>query len=218
MRADMKKLVEGFVRDETTRLSADDIEMAISLAVIRYGQDRPRTKVEDVVSAGGDALPLPAAWASDSELQLVECPIGQNPPSYLPGTIYTAPAGDVLRIGTFLSSGAEVRLTFTVPHVVSDTVDTIPAGNREAVAAYGAALLLEQLSAAAINDGDSTIQADSTDRRSKSQEYASRARGLKSRYVEALGIGSSGAGQVAAGTSVAWPSRPRLTHGIYRHG
>lgn len=218
MLADMKKLVEGFVRDETDRLSADDVETAIGLAVIRYGQDRPRTKVEDVVSTGGDTLPLPLAWATESELQLVEYPVGENPPCYLPGSIYTAPAGNVLRIGDVLTSGAECRLTFTVPHVVSDSVDTIPAGNREAVAAYGAALLLEQLAAAAINDGDATIQADSTDRRTKSQEYASRARGLKTRYVEALGIGGTAAGQVAAGTFVSWPRRGRLTHGIYRHG
>lgn len=217
MLADMKKLVEGFVRDETTRLSADDIETAISLATQRYDQDRPRTKVEDVVSAGGDTLPLPPSWASESELVSVEHPVGEYPPCYLPGLIYTAPAGDLLRIGDVLSSGVECRLTFTVPHVVSAVVDTIPGSNREAVAAYAAALLLEQLSAAAINDGDSTIMADSTDRRTKSQEYASRARGLKARYTEALGIGS-GASTQAAGTTVSWPSRARLTSGIYRHG
>jgi len=216
MLVDLKKLVDGFVRDESERLTRTDKEGAISLAVARYGKDRPRKKVEDVVSAGGDTLPLPTAWEAESSLLMVEYPIGETPPVLLPCSIYTAPSGDVLRLGDGLAAGAEARLTFTVRHVVSDVLDTVPAGHREAVAAYAAALLLEQLAAAAINDGDSTLQADTTDRRTKAQEYASRARALKTRYGEAMGVGEAGGagGQAATGTTVSWPGRARLTRGI----
>lgn len=215
MLADLKKLVDGLVRDEAERLARADKGSAISLAVLRYGTDRPRQKVEDVVCAGGDTLPLPAAWEADSEVVTAEYPIGSVPSTLLPCSIYTTPSGDVLRLGDALSAGAEVRLTFTVAHVVTDVLDTIKPAHREAVAAYAAALLLEELAAAAINDGESTIAADATDRRTKAQEYASRARALKARYAEVLGLGKE-AGPAAAGTSVAWPGRARLTQGIRR--
>lgn len=218
MLSDLKKLVDGLVRDESERLARGDKSTAISLAIARYGTDRPRRKVQDVVCSGGDALPLPAAWEADSELVSAEYPIGEKPVQHLACSIYTTPAGDTLRLGDALSAGAEVRLTFSVQHVVSDELDTIPVGHREAVAAYAAALLLEQLSAAAINDGESSIGADTTDRRTKAQEYASRARGLKTRYAEALGLGQDGNGPAATGTTVVWPSRARLTSGIFRNG
>lgn len=218
MLTDLKKLVDGLVRDESERLQRTDKATAIKLAIVRYGEDRPRHKVQDVVSTGGDTLPLPPAWEAESELVSAEYPIGQQPIEYLPCSIYTTPAGDTLRLGDAMSAGAEVRLTFTAAHVVTDELDSIPVVHREAVAAYAAALLLEQLSAAAINDGDSSLGADTTDRRTKAQEYASRARGLKTRYADALGLGKDGIGQAATGTTVSWPGRARLTNGIRRNG
>lgn len=217
MLADLKKLVDGFVRDESQRLSRTDKEIAIQLAVLRYSTDRPRRKVEDVFSGGGDVLPLPSAWQDGSRILSVEYPIGADPACFIPAGIYVTPDGDQLKIADYLSPGVEARVTFTVTHVVSDVADTVLASHREAVAAYAAAVLLEQLSAAAINDGESTIAADSTDRRTKAQEYAARARGLKGRYGDILGVGAPGAGgQAATGVVSQWPSRPRLTGGIRR--
>lgn len=213
---DFKKLVDSLVRDESERLAKSDKETAVGLAVARYGQDRPRCKVADVVAPGGDSLPLPAGWEAESELVSAEYPIGETPPAHLPCSIYTTPAGNQLRPGDTLGAGAEVRLTFTVAHVVSDTLDTVPPSHREAVACWAAAWLLEQLAAAAINDGESTLSADSTDRRTKAQEYASRARALKARYSDTLGVGNASP-QAASGQTAAWPSRPRLTHMIRRN-
>lgn len=211
---DLTELIDSLVRDESSRLTASDLAEAIRLALARYGSDWPRNKVEDVTSAGGDRLPLPTAWESNSELVSVEYPIGEMPPAMLDCSIYTAPAGKELRLGKGLPLGAEARLTFTVAHVVSDSQETILPGHREAVACYAAALLLEQLAAAAINDGESTISADTTDRRTKAQEYGSRAKALKTRYGEAMGIGTGGgsgaASPAAGGQTVAWPSRRRL--------
>ena len=222
MITDFRRLIDGFVRDEAERLSRADRESALEMALAQYGRERPRHKVADVVCAGGDVLPLPAEWQVGSALVRAEYPIGETPPAALPCSIYTSPSGDVLRLGEALFPGAEVRLTFSVAHVVSDTMDTVQPVHREAVACYAAALLLEQLSAAAINDGDSTISADTTDRRTKAQEYAGRARALKARYAEAMGSGGSasgaGGGSPAAGQVTAWPSRGRLTAGIYRRG
>lgn len=213
MLADLLPLVDGFVRDEAQRLSLDERLSAIALAVVRYGGDRPRTRVEDVAATGPDTLPLPLGWSADSDLVGAEYPIGESPPAELGCTLYTAPSGAVFRLGDAVGVGAQVRLTYTVPHVISDTEDTVRPAHREPLAAYAAALLLDGLAAAAINDGDPTIGADSTDRRTKSQEYASRARACRKIYDEALGRGSDG-GPVAGGTVVSWPSRGRLRNGI----
>jgi len=98
-------------------------------------------------------------------------------------------------------------VSFTVAHQVTESSDSTDPRHHEGIAAYAAALLLEGLAAAAINDGDSTIVADTVDRRSKAQEYAARARALKSRYRESLGTEET---PDAQGTTVSWPSRPRF--------
>lgn len=216
MRADLLALMESMVRDELDRLSPDDESVALDLALHRYDRDRPRKLVKDVLSDGSDSLPLPDGWEDESELVSVEYPIGNLPVSLLTATIYTAPAGQVLRIGDALPVDASARCTFTVRHVVDDVMDTVRASHREGVAAYAAALLLEELAAASINEGDSTIHADTTDRRTKAQEYASRARALKSRYADALGLAKDGEPAPASGMAVTWGARPRLTHGIRR--
>lgn len=216
MHADLLGLMEALVRDESSRLRAEDKAAALDLAISRYSSDRPRHVVDDVVSAGGDTLPLPDGWESESELVSIEYPIGNRPPSLLDASIYTTPADRLLRLGDALPFGVSARCTFTARHIVDDATDTVLVSHREGVAAYAAALLLEQLAAASINDGDSTIAADSTDRRTKAQEYASRARALKTRYADAVGLGGGGAAPAASGTSVAWASRPRMTRGIRR--
>lgn len=217
MRADIKSIAVSLVRDEADRLTAGDFAIALDLAVAHYGADKPRQAVDDVTSQGGDTLPLPAGWQTDSELLTAEYPIDARPTQYLPCSIYTAPAGAVLRLGEPISAGAQVRLRFSVAHELTTMADTIPFKHREAVACWAAAHLLEQLSAAAINDGDPTIRADSTDRRTKSQEYASRARALKMRYGELLeNLNSAGGGVSASGATVSWPSRGRLVRGILR--
>ncbi|HMX15547.1 MAG TPA: hypothetical protein PKD29_01775 [Rhodocyclaceae bacterium] len=213
MLADILPLVDAFVRDEALRLALDDKLAAIGLAVARYSQDRPRHLVEDVVSADGVSLPLPGGWTADSDLVGAEYPIGESPPAAMVCTLYTAPSGAVFRLGDSIGAGATVRLTYTVLHTVSDVEDTVRLSHREPLAAYAAAFLLENLSAAAINDGDPTIGADSTDRRTKSQEYASRARACRKIYDEAVGRSPEG-GPAASGVVVTWPSRGRLKNGI----
>lgn len=214
MIADYRTQLAAFVRDEVARLTSGDVDRAIAVAVTRYGKDRPRPAVEDVVCPGGAVLPLPTAWGAESDVVSAETPIGEIPPALVACTVYQTPTGPVLRLDDGQSAGTAVRLTFTVPHQVTTTEDSIPVSHREAVAAYGAALLLDELAAAAINDADATLAADTTDRRSKAAEYAARSRALMARYTQALGLGGgSGAGasgQGASGATVSWGRRPRV--------
>lgn len=95
------------------------------------------------------------------------------------------------------------------PHVVSDTEDTVPGDQREAVASYAASLLLDGLSAKACGNTDSTISADSVNRTSQAAEYAARARTYRKRYAELLKLDDS-ASPAGSGAVTAWPSRRKF--------
>ncbi len=211
---DLQALVDDLVRDDGDRISPEERGRAITQAVVRYSADRPRNTVEDVTAPGGSMLPLPSGWEPEvSDLKSIEAPVGLVPPAFLPDQgfwLYSAPDGVKIMMATAQPQGRQVRISYSISHVLSDLEDTIPAGDREAVSAYAASLLLEQLANLHTNDGDTTIKADSVDRRSKGEQYAARARAQKKRYQELLGLGEKPA-QTSAGTQVAWgPVRPWL--------
>lgn len=98
--------------------------------------------------------------------------------------------------------------------VVATTPSSVPAADVEAVCCYAASLLLTQLSAAAMNDSDSTITADSVNRQSKADGYARRAKELLARFDALMGLsgagGSNAGGQpLPAGGVVSFAGRPR---------
>ena len=134
---------------------------------------------------------------------IIEYPIGKTPPNLLDQdtyTIYRTPTGDEIKIINAITAAQQVRITYTTRHLVDAANDTIRADDREPVCAWAAALLLEQLAALFTGSSDSTIQADSVDRRSKGGEYASRAKSLRARYFAELGLDEKRA--VAAGVVV----------------
>ncbi len=219
MLADYEQLVAAAVRDDAAKLTSGDISNAIAQAVTRYSKDRPRAKVEDLVAPGGNLLPLPAAWQADfSQLNSLEHPIGNVPPDIIgPGgwAMYREPAGLKIQVLDAVAAAASVRATYTIAHVLSDASDTIPVGDREPVASYAAAILSDQLASLYSNDQDSTIQADSVQHISKAGEFARRAKLLRQRYFDDLGIDTKR--NVAAGAVVnldlaGSTGRDRLTH------
>lgn len=203
--ADYQALVTALVRDDSGKIVVADRDEAIARAVARYSKDRPQLKIEDAAAPGGNKLNLPAGWqAGFSALRSIEYPIGTTPPDYLDQDsygLYSTPAGDEIKIANAITAAQQVRITYTIRHVVDLTpADTIRADDREPVCAWAAALLLDQLAAYFSGATDSTIQADSVDRRSKGAEYAARAKRLRDRYFDELGIGAQKS--VAAGVVV----------------
>lgn len=191
--ADIQQLVDDLVRDGAGDIAAAGRDEAIQRAVIRYSTDRPRRKVEDVVSpAGGNFLDLPAAFDPDfSRLEEVETPPDEVPPSLLDQedwSLYEAPAGTKISLADALGAGDTVRLRYTIAHQVDAGTDTVPNKDRQAVASWAAALLLEQLASRYSGDIEPTIQADSVNHQSKGGDYARRARDLRQRYFDHLGI------------------------------
>lgn len=221
---DLQTLTTALVRDDAGKIATADRDSAIALAVSRYSKDRPRVLVEDLVSAGGKLLDLPAGWEPDfSAIQSLEYPIGDAPPTLLAlGTyeLYQGPAATQILLVDGLAAGAQVRARYTVQHVATLATYTLPAIDAEPVASYAAAILCDQLASLYSNDTDSSIQADAVDHTSKAREFAFRAKTLRKRYYDELGIAPKR--NVAAGVVVDMDlpdsrGRDRLTHpGRYR--
>lgn len=190
---DYQTLTDNLVRDDAGAIATADRDSAIALAVSRYSKDRPRKLVEDITAASsGKWLDLPASWEDGfSVLQALEYPVGEAPPSFLSAdsfSLYQAPAGEQILLRNAVTAGDTVRATFTVQHVLGGATDTIPGVDSEAVASYAAAILCDQLASLYSGDSDSTIQADSVDHQGKAREFAIRAKTLRKRYYDELGI------------------------------
>jgi len=211
-KADWIKLIDGMAPDEGSRLTADDRENALALAVIRYSTDRPRPEAADVVTHDGFTVPLPEGWVPDfSRVIGVELP-GKVPPAMLPGDEWMPhriPGQDVILLVRPHANGQVLRLHFTLPHVLDDTQDSIPAKDREAVAHWAAALLYDSLSGKHAGDMQSTINSDSVDHAAKMPNYKALAERQRQAYWNHLGIDPKRT--VASGTVVKVGHR-RLLH------
>lgn len=220
MLSDFYQLVGQLAQDGQNRLSQTDLDTALAAAVNRYSQDQPRRAVEDVAAtASGHFLDLPAGWVADfSHLVAVEYPVGHIPPAELRSgqwDLYAAPDGTKLMIFGGVVAGDVLRLTYTLPHGLSATDDTIPPSHREPVGCWAAALLCEQLATFYAGDSDSSLGADKVDFTHPSREYGKRADVLRKRYFDALGIDPKKC--QAAGVNVSFAGKnslggTRLTH------
>lgn len=190
--ADYQTLVTALVRDDTGKITLADRDVAIDLAAKRYSGDRPRVLAADVVSDGTNLLPLPAGWIAEmSRVVSLEYPIGDAPPTFIPADtyrLYTSPTVTKIQLDRAIASGQSVRASFTARHLLDAGNDTIAIDDREAVACWASALLLDQLAAQFSGDRFATITADAVDHASKGRDYAFRAAANRKRYFDALGI------------------------------
>lgn len=189
---DFQSIVQDLVRDDAGKITIVQRDTAIASAIERYSKDRPVIKVEDITAPGGHYLPLPEAWEDDfSHLQLIETPVGQVPPVMIPNNLwqlYQTPSGLNVQITYALATGAVCRMTFSVRHQLDASHDTIPLGDREPVCCLAAASLCDQLAAQHSGTTDSTIKADAVEYLSAAREFANRAKALRKRYTDELGI------------------------------
>jgi len=203
------------VKDDSGRLTdVDDYYPAIDAALERYGKHRPRELVKDVQGAGSHDVNLPDEWIEElSRVVRVEYPVDEVPASLLADDrwqIYQAPTGPVLRLLDEEPSATEsVRVTITVPR----TEVNIQQGDLDAVASLAASYCCETLANLFAQTSDPTIAADAVNYRSKSGEFARRAKRLSELYHQHLGIDPEGPAPAAAMVaSPPDPARGRLTH------
>lgn len=221
MLIDYQTLVTELVRDDAGKVTVAERDRAIVAAVLRYSSDKPRTKVEDLTPESSQVLPLPASWEDAFSVLLeLEHPIGDVPPTLIKQDrygLYQAPAATKIQVVDGVAVAANsVRATFTIKHQVDVAVDTIPLQHREPVACWAAASLCDQLAAFYSSGVDSTIQADSVDGRSRAQEYSARARTLRKRYLDEIGVEEKKGAPAGVVVNLDFPDsrgEDRLTHG-----
>lgn len=182
------------VKDDSGRLTVtDDYQPAITAALERYSVHRPREVVVDVTGTGGHDVTLPASWVDEfSTLRSVEYPVDEVPAEFLTvdeWTVYNSPAGKVLRlVGDTPAETDSLRLTITVPRAEAQ----IKTGDTDAVASLAASFCLDTLANLFASANDPTIMADVVNYRTKSVEYASRAKALRRLYRDHVGIDEDG--------------------------
>jgi hypothetical protein len=209
MLADLQALVMDLVRDAAGQVSTDQRDTAIALAVAKYSADRPRDAVAAGVSTDGLRLPLPDPWAEGMDVAWIEYPVDAIPPAQVRHIVHRGLAGLEILLGENIGAGSTAHVHYTQLHALSDSIDTIPVVHREAVGAYAAAWLFEQLAGSAAGNTDSTIQADSVDHKSQAAEYAARARTLRKRYADVVVVADAAETRPAS-AAVSWPGRKRF--------
>lgn len=185
-------LVQGeFPLGETEKL------LAISLAVKEHSKNSPRIVVEDEDGDGGFdyLLSLLADWSEGfSVIKQVEYPVDDTEAEADvlqddAWQIYQKPAGKCLRFLEDKPAATEdIRVTYTALHTCTDTACTISASEEEAVQMLAAAHFCNMLAVYYAQNQDSTISADVVDHKSKSADYAARARTYRKLYFDQMGI------------------------------
>lgn len=218
--ADIRDKVVGMVKDTSGKLTnPGDFDRNITAALARYSRHMPDTAVVDVTGNGTNdySVSLLTGWVDGfSDVRQVEFPVDEVPESLLDGDefhIYQKPSGKVLRLASEQPAATEAfRATFTIPRAAT----TVPDGDVDAISQLAASLCCEELANAYAQTGDPTIGADSVNYRSKSQEFASRAKRLMQLYKEHMGIKGDDAAPAASAVAdldMGYPGGgDRLTH------
>jgi len=195
-RQDYLTAVDNLVPGDLPLTEADKI-YAIGKGMKDHSRHRPQEIVEDVDGDGGfDYAVSDLASFSDgfSVIKRVEYPVDDTDetPDILQDDewmLYEKPTGKVLRFLEDTPAATEdIRVTYTALHTCTDSACTVKDYDEEAVQALCAAIFCEMLATWFAQAGDSTIDADVMDHKSRSKEYAARATTYKKMYFDHLGI------------------------------
>ena len=188
--ADIKNKAIGIVSDDSGKLiNPEDYDRNIQAAIKLYSKHRPNLIAADIVGNGTNDYSLPTGWIDEfSTIKSIEYPLGDVPASLLDSDdygIYQTPTAKKIRLNNISPSASE---SFRAAFTVLRTETTIPDSDINALCNLAASLCLEELANAYAQTSDSTIAADSVDYRSKSAEFAMRAKRLMQLYKEHVGI------------------------------
>lgn len=202
----------------TTNPLAEDytvLDEAITAAVTRYSQDRPRRVVEDEAGNGTPYYVLVGAgalltsWVDGfSRIAWIEYPAAAVSATHAPTYLqqpddwvedYQDASKTYLRLLSVTPTASEtLRIAYTAPHSHTDASDTIPTGDVDALcdlAAHYACLALATKMAAS---QDSLISADSTNYRDGQLRFKQQAEEWLKSYQSRIGQAASGTSGASA--------------------
>lgn len=206
LKSEFELAVSELVRDNDSVLTGNEMQAAIDAMLQKYSVDNPKQEVVDVSGVDVYVIDVPVNWQPDfSSVLTAEYPIGEKPRAFVSCSPYETPTGPSLEFDTEIDG--DVRLTYTVLHILDESKCTIPMTHRVACVNYAAAYLCDHLSVYYANEENSNFNADSVDHASKTQKYKGLARGLRTQYEELVttALEDKAAGQVAS-----WPKRKRM--------
>lgn len=189
------------------------LEEAISAAISRYSQDRPREIVDDVTGTGATVYPLTGgskvvdAWVDGvSRVVSIDYPAatvsGDFTPTWLDPdldwTLYQDTTTIYLRFRNHAPAATEtVRLTYTTTHTHDTVTDTVPAQDLDALCDLAAHYACLALATKAAATQDSLIAADSTNYRDSQLRFKQQADAWLKSYEDRMGIKDGVAGASA---------------------
>jgi hypothetical protein len=167
----------------------DDYTNAIDAALTLYSKHLPKKVVDDLDGDGSHDLDLPSDWVDEfSVISRVEYPIGNVPATLINKSdwlIYQTPTAKVLRLlNDTPETGESVRVGYTVLRAEAD----VRTSDIDAVASLAAANCLDVLANIFTQTTDASMSADSVDYHSKGDEFGRRAKALRQRYYDHMGI------------------------------
>jgi hypothetical protein len=209
--AELQAEVASLIQDAAATLVTGDRDARIRQAILqRYSKDRPWEVTNDIAGNGTQYLGVPVISAGTyngavfedgwSVIRQIEFPIGQWPPALLDTShdyaLVRTPTGPKIYLDTCTPGvGDLLRITWTSRHLAAAT--SIQQFDFNAVADLAASLCCDALAQIYAQTRDVSLQADSVNYRTKSQEYLALAKNLRKRYCDHMGIADSVAGQAA---------------------
>jgi hypothetical protein len=196
--------IPNVISDDANRLGGTTgtiypalVERAI---IQRYSLDSPLYIVSDIAGDGTNYLPIPVAPGEGEDLPVfepnfsiiesIEYPIGQQPVQLVLDSdirLYRSPTGYQIMLNFDAPPvGSSLRVTWTARHLPDGS--TVPDKDFYAVVDFAGSLAAEKLASFYVGTGDSSIQADVVNYRSKSQEMLNIAKALRKRYFNHMGI------------------------------
>jgi hypothetical protein len=175
---------------DAPRLGPHDLDPFLDEALRRYQRARPRHAAFTVAGDGSAydfALPdgtlyssAPAWVVGYSAVLSVEFPAGEREPVYLEQDAYALWPRDVPTALRLLfetpATGQSARVTYSVPHTLSEAVSTIPSTDADVVLNLWARAVCVSLAASVVEAKDNVIAGDSVNYRDMAQKYQSLAK------------------------------------------
>ncbi len=203
---DIRSKVSARIKDIDSRLTITpdltcDVDRAILAALEQYEKERPLQKTVKLAGAGGfDYAASSLSGFVDGFSVVTDVVYPYLSTDQILARLERDEWGLVrldtgLKLRFFVArpTAAEDFLAFfTAPHTLNAGSSTVPATDDEALSDLGAAFACDQLAALYAKDVDSSLGADSVDRRSKSDNYRSMAASYRKSYAAKMETESAG--------------------------
>lgn len=208
--SNIRNIVKGILQDDSDILQNNEIDACISNAITIHNQNYPIETIGDLDGDGSAYdFSFPTGWVADfSKIRKVEYPAGNRNPDYLEHgaqwILYDNGVEEKFRmVLSTPASGETVRLTFTVPYVIT-TIKNLPQEHIRPFAYLAAALCCEPIAAHYSQCTDTSIHLDVAEYGDKDEKWHTLSKTYRKKYLEGMGGGTDKENLKAAGARINW--------------